>query len=130
MEGLRPPSYALPTPEVSPLEAGVPRSLAEYTQHPGHYPSALPPPHSLASERFSFTDSASTVMATASPVSGGYPGHSCGLGMDHLSYTWKTGLQGDQGASGVPGVPGGYTMDPGYHLLPPSAPLLDTTSSH
>ena len=60
-------------------------------------------------------------------ISGGYPGHSCGLGMDHLSYTWKTGLQGDQGA---PGVPVGYTMDPGYHLLPPSAPLLDTTSSH
>lgn len=62
--GLRPPSYALPTPEVSPLEAGVPRSLAEYTQHPGHYPTGLPPPHSLASERFSFTDSASTVMAS------------------------------------------------------------------
>jgi len=120
MEGLRPPSYALPTPEVSPLEAGVPRSLAEYTQHPGHYPTGLPPPHSLASERFSFTDSASTVMA-----SGGYPG--CGLGMDHLGYTWKTGLQGDQGATGVPG---GYTMDPGYHLLAPSAPLLDSTSSH
>ena len=58
-------------------------------------------------------------------ISGGYPG--CGLGMDHLGYTWKTGLQGDQGA---PGVPGGYTMDPGYHLLAPSAPLLDATSSH
>ena len=41
-------------------------------------------------------------------ISGGYPGHSCGLGMDHLSYTWKTGLQGDQGAPGVPGVPGGF----------------------
>ena len=45
--------------------------------------------------------------------------------MDHLGYGgWKTGLQGDQG------VAGGYTMDPGYPLLAPSAPLLDTTSSH
>ena len=39
--------------------------------------------------------------------------------MDHLGYGgWKTGLQGDQG------VAGGYTMDPGYPLLAPSAPLL------
>ena len=56
-------------------------------------------------------------------ISGSYPG--CGLGMDHLGYGgWKPGLQGDQGLSG------GYTMDPGYPLLAPSAPLLDTTSSH
>lgn len=55
----------------------------------------------------------------------GYPSPGCGLGMDHLGYGgWKTGLQGDQG------VAGGYTMDPGYPLLAPSAPLLDTTSSH
>ena len=65
--GLRPPSYALPTPEVSPLEAGVPRSLAEYSHHPGHYTS-LPPPHTVTSERFSFTDSGPVM--SASPVSG------------------------------------------------------------
>ena len=64
--GLRPPSYALPTPEVSPLEAGVPRSLAEYSHH-GHYPG-LAPPHTVTSERFSFTDSGPVM--SASPVSG------------------------------------------------------------
>ena len=66
---MRPPSYALPTPEVSPLEGGVPRSLAEYSPHPGHYSPvpSLPPPHSVASDRFSFTDSP---VMTASPVSG------------------------------------------------------------
>ena len=43
--GLRPPQYALPTPEVSPLEA-APRSLADYhahyATHVSHAPTLAP----------------------------------------------------------------------------------------
>ena len=39
--GLRPPQYALPTPEVSPLEA-APRSLADYHAHYATHVSHAP----------------------------------------------------------------------------------------
>ena len=53
--GLRPPQYALPTPEVSPLEA-APRSLADYhahyATHVSHAPTLALSPH--PHDRFSF----------------------------------------------------------------------------
>lgn len=121
IEGLRPPQYALPTPEVSPLEA-APRSLADYhahyATHVSHAPTLALSPH--PHDRFSFE--------SGSLSAGGYTGGAGGCGLSLEQYG---GVAGGVAWSPAP-APGKVETyaDHGHTSYHVPIPLVDPGTSH
>jgi len=142
IEGLRPPQYALPTPEVSPLEA-APRSLADYhahyATHVSHAPTLALSPH--PHDRFSFESGSLSAEWSRS-------GDTELCGVDSLMSLYRGGYTGGAGGCGLSleqygGVAGGVAWSPApgpgkvetyadhghtsYHV---PIPLVDPGTSH